>query len=261
MRVSAYDRRTIISLDISILDYNTALLQIIEMAKDRKNAYACFANVHMVIEAYENQAFAKQVNSATLVLADGMPLVKTLKFFYGLNQQRVAGMDMLPDLLKLADANRLKVFFFGTTPELLENIGFKIKNEFPNAKIAGLFSPPFDKPLDDESYIKMINDSGAQLVFVSLGCPKQEKWMATHSKKINAILLGVGGAFPVFAETVQRAPRFMRNIGLEWLFRLYQEPTRLFKRYLKTNSLFIWLVLKIKSQHVWNKIAKFRPNN
>jgi N-acetylglucosaminyldiphosphoundecaprenol N-acetyl-beta-D-mannosaminyltransferase len=149
----------------------------------------------------------------------------------------------------------MHVFFFGTTPELLDSIGSKIREKFPNVNIAGLFSPPFDKPIDDESYVDLINASGAQLVFVSLGCPKQEKWMATHSHKINAVLLGVGGAFPVFAGTVKRAPLFMRNIGMEWMFRFFQEPTRLFKRYLKTNSLFIYLVLKFKTRQLLRKIS------
>jgi N-acetylglucosaminyldiphosphoundecaprenol N-acetyl-beta-D-mannosaminyltransferase len=251
-----YNTRSIISLDISELDYNAALDEIIRMGQNRKNAYACFANVHMVIEAYENKSFAKQVNSATFVLADGVPLVKTLKFFYGVDQERVAGMDAMNDLIRLAHVNQMKIFFFGTTPELLESIRIKIEKEFPNANVAGLFSPPFDKPLDDESYVGMINGSGAQLVFVSLGCPKQEKWMATHSHKINAVLLGVGGAFPVFAGTVKRAPLFMRNMGLEWLFRFFQEPARLFKRYLKTNSMFIYLVLKFKGWQLWRKIRR-----
>ena len=127
----------------------------------------------------------------------------------------------------------------------------KIEKKFPNVKIAGLFSPPYDKPLDDKSYIDLINDSGADLVFVSLGCPKQEKWMANHYHNINAVLLGVGGAFSVYAGVTKRAPLFMRNAGLEWMYRLLQEPRRLFKRYFKTNSLFIYLLIKIKMKKVF----------
>lgn len=242
--------KKVISLEIDLISYENAVKEIIELAKSKTPGYMCFANVHMTIEAYQDKFFSDQVNNAAFVLADGMPLVKTLKFFYGKIQERIAGMDVFPDLIKAAATHDLKVFFFGTTPELLEKIRVRIEREFPKLKIAGLLSPPFDRSLDDESYINTINSSGANLVFVALGCPKQEKWMAKHSQKINAILLGVGGAFPVYAGTAKRAPAFMRSLALEWLYRLFQEPGRLFKRYFKTNSLFIFLVLKTKITNI-----------
>ena len=239
-------RRKIISLDIDLFSYKDSIKKIMEDARDRKRGYVCFANVHMIIEAYQDKQFAKDVNNATLVLPDGMPLVKTLKWFYGIEQDRVAGMDVMPDLIRIASNNNLKLFFFGTTPELLEKIRLKIEKDFPKTDVVGLFSPPFNEPLNNDLYTEMINSSGANLVFVALGCPKQEKWMAQNSSKINAMLLGVGGAFPVFAGVASRAPLFMQNAGLEWLYRLYQEPKRLFKRYLFTNSIFLFLVLKTK---------------
>ena len=239
-------RKKIISLDIDLFSYKDSIKKIMEDARDRKRGYVCFANVHMVIEAYQDKQFDKDVNSATLVLPDGMPLVKTLKWFYGIEQDRVAGMDVMPDLIRIASNNNLKLFFFGTTPELLEKIRLKIEKDFPKTDVVGLFSPPFNEPLNNDLYTEMINSSGANLVFVALGCPKQEKWMAQNSPKINAMLLGVGGAFPVFAGAASRAPLFMQNTGLEWVYRLYQEPKRLFKRYLFTNSIFLFLVLKTK---------------
>lgn len=239
-------RKKIISLDIDLFSYKDSIKKIMEDARDRKRGYVCFANVHMIIEAYQDKQFDKDVNSATLVLPDGMPLVKTLKWFYGIEQDRVAGMDVMPDLIRIASNNNLKLFFFGTTPELLEKIRLKIEKDFPKTDVVGLFSPPFNEPLNNDLYTEMINSSGANLVFVALGCPKQEKWMAQNSSKINAMLLGVGGAFPVFAGVASRAPLFMQNTGLEWVYRLYQEPKRLFKRYLFTNSIFLFLVLKAK---------------
>lgn len=239
-------RKKIISLDIDLFSYKDSIKKIMEDARDRKRGYVCFANVHMIIEAYQDKQFDKDVNSATLVLPDGMPLVKTLKWFYGIEQDRVAGMDVMPDLIRIASNNNLKLFFFGTTPELLEKIRLKIEKDFPKTDVVGLFSPPFNEPLNNDLYTEMINSSGANLVFVALGCPKQEKWMAQNSSKINAMLLGVGGAFPVFAGVASRAPLFMQNAGLEWVYRLYQEPKRLFKRYLFTNSIFLFLVLKTK---------------
>lgn len=235
-------RKKIISLDIDLFSYKDSIKKIMEDARDRKRGYVCFANVHMIIEAYQDKQFDKDVNSATLVLPDGMPLVKTLKWFYGIEQDRVAGMDVMPDLIRIASNNNLKLFFFGTTPELLEKIRLKIEKDFPKTDVVGLFSPPFNEPLNNDLYTEMINSSGANLVFVALGCPKQEKWMAQNSSKINAMLLGVGGAFPVFAGVASRAPLFMQNAGLEWVYRLYQEPKRLFKRYLFTNSMYLFLV-------------------
>lgn len=240
----------IISLDIDSTGYMEAMERIIFLGKTSAPSYACFANVHMAIEAYKDKLFADQVNKADLVLADGMPLVKALKFFYKEKQDRIAGMDAMPDLIKLAGDHNLKIFFFGTTQETLDKIRNRIQKEHPSVHIAGLLSPPFGKSLNDATYIDEINGSGANLVFVALGCPKQEKWMAENSSKINAVLLGVGGAFPLYAGMTDRAPLWMRNLSLEWLYRLFQEPSRLFMRYLKTNSLFIYLILKIKLKNI-----------
>lgn len=240
------DHRKVISLNIDVARYDVALARIVEAAKKRQHGYVCFANVHMVIEAYKDPSFAEKVNQSMLVAADGMPIINVLRSLHKHRQERIAGMDVMPDLIRLAEKERLRIYFFGTSNELLEKIRVKTERLFPSAQIAGLFSPPFNKPIDDERYIAQINDSGAHLVFVALGCPKQEKWMATHSKKINGVLLGVGGAFPIYAEETRRAPEWVRNMSLEWVFRLGQEPRRLFKRYLKTNFLFLYLILKEK---------------
>lgn len=237
-------RKKVISLNLDLVSYQNALNKIIFLAKNKTSSYVCFANVHMTIESYDDGDFAEQVNNASLVLADGVPLVRFVNYFYGCKQERIAGMDLFPDLIKLAEVNHLKIFFFGTTPEVLESIRLKIMEEFPESEIVGLISPPFDKSLDDETYVSAIINSEANLVFVALGCPKQEKWMANHSKKISAVLLGVGGAFPVFANLSKRAPLFVQNMGLEWLYRLIQEPRRLFGRYFRTNTKFLFLVLK-----------------
>lgn len=245
--------KRVIALDVSLMSYSTALDKLISFARSRTTSYACFANVHMIIEACRDKGFADQVNNATFVFADGMPLVKVLGFFYGIKQDRIAGMDMMPDLIKVAEREKLKIFFFGTTPDVLEKIRIRIAAEFPGAQVAGMLSPPFDRSLDDPSYLDAINSSGANLVFVALGCPKQEKWMARNSSRINAVLLGVGGAFPVFAGTASRAPLWMQKMALEWVYRLFQEPGRLFKRYFITNSLFIFLVMKEKMKMVFGK--------
>jgi N-acetylglucosaminyldiphosphoundecaprenol N-acetyl-beta-D-mannosaminyltransferase len=247
----------ILALNLDLVSYEEALKRIVGWARNKESHFVCFANVHMVIEAYRHPDFADQVNRASLVVTDGVPLMGWLRAISGIKQERIAGMDALPDLLKLASQNRLKVYFFGTTLDVLDRIREKINALYPDVTIAGMFSPPFGQSLDDDTYIEQINASGADLVFVALGCPKQEKWMATHTAKIHAPLLGVGGAFPVFAGMAKRAPKLMQRFGLEWLFRLFQEPRRLFARYLVTNSLFLALAFreKLKSMGLWRRKA------
>lgn len=235
----------VLSLNVSTNSYLDTLDIISQKAKDRVASYACFANVHMTIEAYDNEEFQSQVNAADLVCADGMPLVKSVKLLYKKSIDRVAGMDMMPSVMQKAEEEGLSVFFYGSTDQILDKIKTETRIRFPKLKIAGTYSPPFrtltQKEL--EAHHKMINDSGAHIVFVALGCPKQEKWMAENSKFIKAICLGVGGAFPVFAKLDKRAPKWIRDLSLEWLYRFFQEPKRLFKRYFYTNTKFLYLML------------------
>ena len=238
----------ILSLSISVASYEDTASYIVELATNRTTGYFCFANAHMTVEAYDDPIFAKQVNAANMVCADGMPLVKANQILHGKRIERVAGMDMMPTILGISETQKLSVFFFGTTEEVLQAIEIECKKKYPNLRIAGKVSPPFREltPQEKKQHIELINNSGANVVMVALGCPKQEKWMATNSPLINAVCLGVGGAFPVFAKIQSRAPKWMRDFGLEWLYRLYQDPKRLFKRYFYTNSKFLFLLAKQK---------------
>jgi N-acetylglucosaminyldiphosphoundecaprenol N-acetyl-beta-D-mannosaminyltransferase len=167
-------------------------------------------------------------------------------------------MDLLPELLKESASQHIPVFFFGGTEEMLTRTKIYIQKNYPGLQISGMFSPPF-KPMkfeEEEEIINTINSSGAQLLIVILGCPKQEKWMAAMKGKIAASMIGIGGALPVMIGLQKRAPVWMQNAGLEWLFRLYKEPVRLFKRYFVTNSLFIYLAIM---QCIRNKFSKINP--
>jgi N-acetylglucosaminyldiphosphoundecaprenol N-acetyl-beta-D-mannosaminyltransferase len=145
------------------------------------------------------------------------------------------------------------VFLYGSTPKVLEKIKDRIRSRYPGAIIAGAISPPFRELNETEikEHIQQINESEAHYVLVALGCPKQEKWMATNYNSINAVLLGLGGAFPVAAGLQKRSPAWMQKLSLEWMYRLIQEPRRLFKRYFYTNTLFLWLLAKelLKKKH------------
>jgi N-acetylglucosaminyldiphosphoundecaprenol N-acetyl-beta-D-mannosaminyltransferase len=239
-------RRRVLSLGISTHSYLGSLAKLLSWAEEGKSAYVCFANVHMTIEAYNDEDFSRQVNDADMVCADGMPLVKAIKLVYKQNIERVAGMDMMPSIISQAGKLNLSVYFYGSTNEILEKIVEKAKAEQPNLKVAGYYSPPF-RPLSQAEELEIahrINNSGARIVFVALGCPNQEKWMARNSKDIKALLLGVGGAFPVYINEQKRAPKWIRDLSLEWMYRLVQDPKRLFKRYFYTNTKFLFLFLR-----------------
>ncbi len=246
----------LISLDLSIISYENALTEILQLAHTHTPSYACFANAHMTIEAHDNPDFAKKVNKANFVFTDGKPLCLALKLKHNIIQPRIAGMDFMPDILQKANnetnnpqgnekyKEKLNVFLYGSTGEILGKITEKIKEKYPQINVCGSISPPFREILEEEkqSYINQINKANTHLVFVALGCPKQEIWMSENSPQINAVLLGVGGAFPVFAQTQKRAPKILQKLALEWVFRLFQEPKRLFKRYFYTNLKFLKLL-------------------
>lgn len=207
--------------------------------------YICIANVHMCIEAKQEPDFALIVNNADLVTPDGMPLVWALHLLYGIKQERVAGMDLLPALLKEAEFKNLKICFYGGTESMLDLTKQYLKMNYSELSNPLFISPPFRElsSIEVDKDINLINNFGANLVFVALGCPKQEKWMAAMKGKINACMVGIGGALPVMIGMQKRAPIWMQQYGLEWLFRLIQEPRRLFKRYFVTNSLFVYYLI------------------
>lgn len=240
------ERLSIFGSVITLGSYSKFLDRIIHFAGHRVPSYVCFANVHMVVEASKDPAFRRVVNQATLVAPDGKPLSVFMKMFHGISQDRVCGMDILPDLLARAEEAGRSVYFYGGEQHVLDAIENKARKEFPDLRIAGLYSPPFRKLTEEEKAedVDRIRNSGADLVFVSLGCPKQEKWMADTVKKVNACFLGLGQAFTVYAGLERRLPQWMRTLCLEWTFRLFQEPGRLWRRYLYTNSEFLKMTLK-----------------
>lgn len=239
-------KRFLISINVSIGAYKEFLEQIALLGKEKKSSYVCIANVHMLIEAYNDKEFAQVVNDADIVSPDGMPLATGIRKLYNINQDRVAGMDVLPDMLSMCENNGTPVFFYGGTQDMIDQTRKYIELNYSNLKIAGMISPPF-RPLqehEEEDIVKKINESNAGIVFVALGCPKQERWMASMKGRVDACMLGIGGALPVMIGMQKRASKWMQRNHLEWLFRLFQEPKRLFKRYLTTNSLFMILFYK-----------------
>lgn len=244
----------VIESEISTGKYKDFLKNLLSLSSEKNSSYVCISNVHMTIEAYLDKDFRAIVNNAEIATPDGMPLAKAIKFIYGISQDRVAGMDLIEDLFKESEKHGKSVFIYGSTDDTLEKVTSKVKNDFPNLKLTN-YSPPFRALSDNEksNIITMINDCNPDFVFVALGCPKQEKWMAEHKDKINSCMIGLGGAVEVYAGVKDRAPLWMQKYSLEWLYRLAQDPKRLWKRYFVTNSLFIILFLK---QYIMQKILK-----
>jgi N-acetylglucosaminyldiphosphoundecaprenol N-acetyl-beta-D-mannosaminyltransferase len=242
------DKIKILSLNVDAISFEETVGEVMRLAQNKLSAYVCFANVHMAIEAHKDLRFKEVLDAATLVLADGKPIAFASNFLYGRYQERVSGMDFTPAILDALNATNGSVFFYGSTPDVLERLQIVVKARYPQVRVAGAVSPPFRvlSPEEKKADIDFINASGADIVMVALGCPKQEKWMHEHTAQISKPLLGVGGAFPVLAGLHRRAPTWMQNAGLEWLYRLLQEPRRMFKRYLYTNTLFIYLLTKAR---------------
>jgi N-acetylglucosaminyldiphosphoundecaprenol N-acetyl-beta-D-mannosaminyltransferase len=236
----------VIGIPICNLPFEAQINQIVSWAKKHQSKIVCVANVHMSIEARQNSDLANLLKHADLVTPDGIPLVWMLKLMGTKRAERVAGMDIFLATCEQAAQAQISIFLLGSKPDILDQIHQRLTTEFPLLKIAGMISPPFG-PLDpatDTNIIKTINTSGAGIVFVALGCPKQELWMAQYQEQIPAVMIGVGAVFPVYAGALKHAPKFIRASGFEWLFRLIQEPRRLWKRYATTIPIFIWLALK-----------------
>lgn len=261
-------KESIFNTYVSTRSFDSFIKAIFSLVEKKTPSYICFANVHMIVEAYKDKAFQKIVNQANLVAPDGKPLSIFLRLFKGIKQERVCGMDILPHVLHRAEVTDKSVYFYGSTDELLTTIVRKARNEFPELRIAGYYSPPFKSSFTEEEssfIIKKIKAATPDLVFVALGCPKQEKWMAENKDSIGACLLGLGQAFNVYAGTEKRLPTWMRNLSLEWAYRLFLEPTRLWKRYLFTNSFFLFLVFRhafntfLRNMHVlFSKRPRYR---
>lgn len=220
--------------------------QVFWLTDNRDSSYVCFANVHMLVEASQDPSFNQILNSADVASPDGGPLSKLIKIKYGHKQDRVPGMDLMPRLIEEAAARGKSVFFYGSTDDVLEAVVATAKAKHPELRVAGHYSPPFRQltEAEDQSIVDMINEADADLVFVALGCPKQERWMAEHKGRVKACMLGVGQAYMTYAGLEKRLPKWARDWSLEWTYRLYQEPKRLWKRYLITNSTFVYLTLK-----------------
>jgi N-acetylglucosaminyldiphosphoundecaprenol N-acetyl-beta-D-mannosaminyltransferase len=239
-------------MKISILGsdiHATSYLQVVHLvsnwAQASQSCFICAANVHMLMEAYDSPAYQRVLNQADMVTPDGMPLVWMMRLKGIKDQSRVYGPTLMLHVLNMAARENISVGFYGSDEQILERLVTRMQERFPALMVVYAYSPPFrDLSAQENSEIlEKIVSSGVRILFVGLGCPKQEKWMAEQKGKIPAVLLGVGAAFDFHAGTKRQSPPMLQKMGLEWFFRLIQEPKRLWKRYLYHNPRFIFLAI------------------
>lgn len=218
-----------------------AVQRLLGWARRRESRVVCICNVHSIVSAGRLPTFKAAVEASDLATPDGAPVAWMLRRMGIAGQKRVSGPDLMHDYCAVAAAAGEPIFLFGSTEATLVLLKAELLRRWPTLQVAGSLSPPF-RPLhpdEDNEIVRTINGSGASTVLVSLGCPKQELWMAEHRGRVRAVMVGVGAAFDFHAGTVPRAPIWMRENGLEWLHRLGTEPRRLWRRYLVTNAQFI----------------------
>ena len=232
---------TILGTRIDALSWEQLLGRIVRWAQAGQSRMICLCNVHSVVSAQHDAALANALKQADLNLPDGAPIAWLMRQRSWPEQQRLSGPDLMWQLMREAEKLQLSVFLMGATPATLSRLRGVLGNAFPRLMIAGSLSPPFRllSELEQGGFVDQINRSAAGIVLIGLGCPKQEIWMADYGNKISAVMVGVGAAFDYHAGSLRRAPPVWQRIGLEWLYRLLQEPRRLARRYLLTNTLFL----------------------
>lgn len=248
-REHARRRIDVLGTAIDAHSRQSLLTQVGQWMRAHESRYLCFCNAHSIVGARRDPAFARALAGADAALPDGMPIAWLMRRHGAPGQARLSGPDLMWLCCELAAAEGHAVYLLGADPCTLSRLRLALRARLPALEIAGCHSPPF-RPLsraEQGAILARIRGSGAALVCVGLGCPKQELWMAQVQGALPCVMLGVGAAFGFLAGTQRRAPVAMQRMGLEWLFRLSTEPRRLWRRYLATNALFIWYLVSSKA--------------
>lgn len=233
-----FDICPVLKVRFSVTCLKDATEYVKENIESLKGRYICFGNVHTSVMAYEDETYRNIQNGAALIMPDGDPIHKEQRRRGFRNAGRVAGPDFMRSMFGSAGDGSLSMYFYGSTEQTIKKLEENLNKTYPGMDVRGYESPPFRdlSEEEDRETVDRINASGADILWVGLGAPKQERWMASHSGRINALMLGVGAGFDFHAGTVKRAPDWVQKIGMEWFYRLLQDPKRLFKRYLITNT-------------------------
>lgn len=232
----------ILGVNIAAIDMVCLLDYLDNNIRDLSGDYICVSNVHTTVTAYEDEEYRKVQNGGIMAIPDGGPLSSVGQKRGFKNMKRTTGPSLMGEIFKISAAKRYRHYFYGSTDETLEKLYAVLTETYPGIQIAGMYSPPF-RPMteeEDKKVVERINETKPDFVWVGLGAPKQEKWMAAHQGRVNGLMIGVGAGFDYYAGNIERAPEWMQKSNLEWVYRLLQDPRRLFGRYWHTNTKFIW---------------------
>lgn len=232
----------ILGVNIAAIDMACLLDYLDNNIHDLSGDYICVSNVHTTVTAYEDEEYRKVQNGGIMAIPDGGPLSSVGQKCGFKNMKRTTGPSLMGEIFKISAAKRYRHYFYGSTDETLEKLYAVLTETYPGIQIAGMYSPPF-RPMteeEDKQIVERINETKPDFVWVGLGAPKQEKWMAAHQGRVNGLMIGVGAGFDYYAGNIERAPEWMQKSNLEWVYRLLQDPRRLFGRYWHTNTKFIW---------------------
>lgn len=235
----------IMGVNIAAINMEWLLKYLDKKLEDIKGDYICVSNVHTTVTSHEDAAYCAIQNGGIMAIPDGGPLSSVGRKRGYTNMERTAGPSLMGEVFKRSVQKGYKHFFYGGTKETLKVLKERLTEQFPGIEIVGMYSPPFRPLSDDENklVINKINTCNPDFVWIGLGAPKQEKWMAEHQGQISGLMVGVGAGFDYYANNIKRAPGWMQKRNLEWMYRLLQDPKRLFKRYFHTNIKFIWNVI------------------
>ncbi len=233
---------SILGVQVAAINIDWLLSFTTEHIREMSGDYMCFTNVHTTVMASESEEYLSAQNGGVLASPDGGPLASVGRRRGASAMQRTTGPQFMGEVFRITAEKGYRHFFYGSTEETLALLRESLNRDYPGIRIVGMVSPPF-RPLteeEDQAITQQINEADADFVWVGLGAPKQELWMAAHQGRVHGLMVGVGAGFNFHAGNLKRAPKWMQKSNLEWLFRLLMEPRRLFKRYLITNSKFIW---------------------
>lgn len=240
-------KHELFGVGVSATTYDQAEDVILRAAKDHVSAVVTHLPVHGIVTAATNGKYRRQINSFDMVAPDGQPVRWALNKFHGAElRDRCYGPELMLRLCRRAADEGIGVYLYGSTPDVVAKLKQNLDGWCPGLRVVGYESPPFRQlsPAEDGEMVRRVNDSGAGMMFIGLGCPKQDEFAFAHRGRILAVQLCVGAAFDFHAGTKKMAPVWMQKRSLEWLFRLCQEPGRLLERYLRTNTLFLGLVAR-----------------
>lgn len=241
--VSTVQSRTLLGTRVDATSYRHLERSVARWIAAGEAAYICVTSVHGIMEAHDDHGFQAVLNAANLITPDGMPLVWGLRLLGVRSATRVYGPDLTDAICAWASRADIPVGFYGSTDAVLDRLIDNLRQRHTGLRVDYRHSPPF-RPLTPEERRRELNEiraSGVRLLFVGLGCPKQERWMAERLDELDVVMLGVGAAFDYLARTIKRPPACVQQLGLEWAFRLVCEPRRLWRRYLKNNPRFVLL--------------------